>query len=210
MPDFTLEEGFAGPIAGVDEVGRGPWAGPVVAAAVILPRNTETMAILTGLDDSKRLSAKRREALAPLLWEHAEVGLGLATVEEVDEINILRASLLAMTRAVAALPRPPAIALIDGNKAPTLACPAHCVVKGDGKSLSIAAASIVAKVARDRMMAELASEFPAYGWERNAGYGTKTHRVALERFGVTPHHRKSFAPIAKILGATAPRLLDIA
>ena len=196
MPDFSFELAApAGPVCGVDEVGRGPWAGPVVAAAVIL----DSASIPSGLDDSKRLTARRREALFDALMRH-QVGLGVATVAEIDEVNILNATWLAMRRAVAALPVAPGFALIDGNRAPDgLPCPAETVVKGDGRSLSIAAASVVAKVTRDRMMADLARDWPGYGWERNAGYGVAAHAAALRDLGVTPHHRRSFKPIHKML-----------
>ncbi len=201
MPDFALEDSALaeiGPgalIAGVDEVGRGPWAGPVVAAAVILKRKN----VPDGLDDSKALGKARREAVFEAIQEHAIIGYGSASVEEIDDINILQASLLAMTRAVEALGVAPHIALIDGNRAPRLACPARPVVKGDSRSLSIAAASIIAKVTRDRLMADLACEHPAYGWERNAGYGTREHQEALRLVGICPHHRKSFAPIRELM-----------
>ena len=196
LPDFSLERACgATPVCGVDEVGRGPWAGPVTAAAVIFPGEAPL-----GLNDSKKLSAKRREALFDLIFEAGIVGIGEASVEEIDQMNILRASHLAMIRAMAALDLAPAHALIDGNRLPAgLRCPATPVVKGDGRSLSIAAASIVAKVTRDRHMANLSAEFPQYGWERNAGYGVKAHADALAKYGVTPHHRRSFAPIHKIL-----------
>lgn len=196
LPDFSLEHACgATPVCGVDEVGRGPWAGPVTAAAVIFPGEAPA-----GLNDSKKLTAKRREALFDLIFEAGIVGIGEASVEEIDQMNILRASHLAMIRAMAALEQTPAHALIDGNRLPAgLPCPATTVVKGDGRSLSIAAASIVAKVTRDRQMANLSAEFPQYGWEQNAGYGVKAHAEALARYGVTPHHRRSFAPIHKML-----------
>lgn len=196
LPDFSLERACgATPVCGVDEVGRGPWAGPVTAAAVIFPGEAPA-----GLNDSKKLTAKRREALYDLILEAGIVGVGEASVEEIDQVNILRASHLAMIRAMRALGRSPAHALIDGNRLPEgLPCPATAVIKGDGRSLSIAAASIVAKVTRDRQMANLAADHPQYGWERNAGYGVKAHADALARYGVTPHHRRSFAPIHKIL-----------
>ena len=201
MPDFAFEDdalaeiGGEALIAGVDEVGRGPWAGPVVAAAVILKRGN----VPDGLDDSKALTKARREALFDVIRERAIVGCGSASVDEIDELNILQASLLAMTRAVAALGVAPRLALVDGNRAPKLACPARPIVKGDSRSLSIAAASIVAKVTRDRLMADLAREHPAYGWERNAGYGTREHQEALKLVGICPHHRKSFAPIRQLM-----------
>jgi ribonuclease HII len=148
------------------------------------------------IDDSKKLTRPAREALFGALPGFAEIGVGIAERVEIDRLNILQATLLAMQRAMAALARPPAFALVDGNVAPALPCPVRTVVKGDGLSLSIAAASIVAKVTRDRMMAALAIKHPGYGWERNAGYGTAEHRDALKRLGITPHHRRSFAPIA--------------
>ncbi len=182
-------------VAGIDEAGRGPWAGPVVAAAVILDRDHTP----SGLDDSKRLSASRREDLYRALVRGADVGIGVATVDEIDELNILQATFLAMRRAAEAVTAKPELALVDGNAAPGLSCPVRTIVKGDQKCPSIAAASIVAKVTRDRLMTELAREYPNYGWERNKGYGTKDHRQALIRHGVTPHHRRSFKPIHKML-----------
>ncbi len=183
-------------VAGVDEVGRGPLAGPVVAAAVVLNRAS----IPEGLNDSKKLTAKRRGLLTPLLRQSAQVGLGVASVEEIDALNILQASLLAMRRAVADLPVVPDHLLIDGNRLPVdLPCPATPVVGGDGRSPSIAAASIVAKSWRDDVMKEAATQFPGYGWETNAGYPTKCHKSALRDLGATPFHRRSFAPVRDIL-----------
>ncbi|MEO0035479.1 MAG: hypothetical protein RLZZ501_1502 [Pseudomonadota bacterium] len=200
MPDFSLETALGGCVVGLDEVGRGPLAGPVIAAAAWL----DSACAYPGLDDSKRLTARRRQILAAGLADTALVALGRAEVEEIDRLNILQATFLAMRRACDALAerlgRPIDHALIDGPHAPALPCPAHPVVGGDGKSLSIAAASIVAKVHRDALMAELARDFPGYGWERNAGYGTAAHLDALARLGVTPHHRRSFAPVARALG----------
>ncbi|MGB0497493.1 MAG: ribonuclease HII [Rubricella sp.] len=196
MPDLSLETAYPGPVCGVDEVGRGPWAGPVLACAVIL----DPSRVPAGLNDSKKLSARRREALLPAILAHADVGIGRAEVEEIDRIDILAASHLAMCRAIDALAISPATALIDGNRLPAdLPCTGVTVVKGDSLSLSIAAASIVAKVLRDREMADLARAFPGYGWERNAGYGTAEHRAGLKSLGVTPHHRRSFRPIHNIL-----------
>jgi ribonuclease HII len=198
-PDFTFEEDLISRgaicIAGVDEVGRGPLAGPVTAAAVILdPTN-----IPDGLNDSKALSRKKREALEPLIFASAEVSIAHATVEEIDEINILRASHLAMERAIAGLSRVDH-ALIDGNMIPRgLIIPATTIIKGDARSLSIAAASVVAKVCRDRIMVELAQQYPGYGWDTNAGYGSKSHISALHSLGVTPHHRRSFKPVHNML-----------
>jgi ribonuclease HII len=196
MPTLELERSLGGRVAGIDEAGRGPWAGPVVAAAAILDAARLPDALASRLDDSKKLSRPVREALFGPIQDYAEVGVGVADVAEIDSLNILRATLLAMQRAVAALSAPPSSALIDGNIAPSLCCPAHTVVEGDSRCLSIAAASIVAKVTRDRLMAELSLTHPGYGWDHNAGYGTQEHRVALQRLGITPHHRRSFAPIA--------------
>ncbi len=205
-PDFTLELavrrrlGPAARIAGVDEAGRGPWAGPVVAAAVVLGPGPAPRAAGVGVNDSKKLTRARREALYDAITAACETGVGVASVEEIDRLNILEASLLAMRRAVLALPSRPDHALIDGRQTPTgLPCPAAPVIRGDGRSLSIAAASILAKVTRDRIMVELAREHPEYGWDRNAGYGVEAHRVALLQHGVTPHHRRSFRPIHKML-----------
>ncbi len=183
-------------IAGVDEAGRGPLAGPVVAAAVVL----DPARIPEGLNDSKVLSAARRERLLDRLREVAQIGVGLASVEEIDALNILRASHLAMERALAGLPCPPDLALIDGNMIPRgLTLTAEALVRGDARSLSIAAASVVAKVTRDRIMVDLAQHHPGYGWESNAGYPSPAHKAALISLGVTPHHRRSFAPIHNIL-----------
>lgn len=188
-------------IAGLDEVGRGPWAGPVTACAVVL----DPARIPEGLNDSKKLTAARRETLFAQIMDVAEVGLAHVTVEEIDRINILQASMEAMRRALAALPARPDYALVDGNRLPdAMPCPAEPVVKGDARCASIAAASIVAKVTRDRLMVTLAQQYPGYGWETNAGYGTKAHSAGLETLGLTPHHRRSFKPIHKIL--CAPKL----
>ncbi|TAN59249.1 MAG: ribonuclease HII [Rhodospirillales bacterium] len=202
MPDFSLELAAGGRVAGIDEAGRGPWAGPVVAGAVILDAARIPPDIAASLDDSKKLSAARREALfAPLMnggW--AKVGIGMASPGEIDDLNILKATYLAMRRALDALGEIPSLALVDGNRAPPLPCKVQTVVKGDGISLSIAAASIAAKVTRDRLMADLAKRYPGYGWETNAGYGTALHQAALARLGVTPEHRRSFAPVAALVG----------
>ena len=199
MPDFALEKEAGGVVAGVDEAGRGPWAGPVVAAAAILDPNTLPHHVQEQLDDSKKLTAKVRDRLFDALTGNIYQGVGIASVDEIDTQNILAATMLAMQRAVHNLPVQPDIALVDGNRAPDLSCPVRTVVRGDGLSLSIAAASIVAKVTRDRIMAELALKHPGYAWDRNAGYGTKAHREGLDRFGVTEHHRRSFKPIAAYL-----------
>jgi ribonuclease HII len=199
-PDFSFEQaalsrGYTH-VAGVDEVGRGPLAGPVTAAAVILdPAN-----IPDGLNDSKKLSAKKREALCAQLMDVAIVSIAHASVEEIDEINILRASHLAMERAVAGLAVAADYLLIDGNMLPrSLTTPAETIIKGDARSLSISAASIVAKTRRDQLMWDLAQQFPGYGWDTNAGYGSKHHMLALQNLGVTPHHRRSFKPVHNIL-----------
>lgn len=200
-PDFTRETGYGGRVAGVDEAGRGPLAGPVVAAAVVFPYGvTDALAAL--LDDSKKLSAPAREAgFAALAASGAWVGIGAASVTEIGRLNILQASLLAMRRAVLRLPACPDLALVDGNQAPALPCPVQCVIGGDGLSLSIAAASIVAKVVRDRVMARLARRYPAYGWDGNAGYGTASHRAALERVGACRHHRTGFGTVRRLIEA---------
>ena len=194
--DYAFEAALGGVVAGVDEVGRGPLAGPVTAAAVILnPANMPQ-----GLADSKTLTAARRQALFGAIMDSAQVCVAHASVQEIDELNILRASHLAMERAIAGLPRAPDHALIDGNLIPKgLTIPATAIVKGDAKSLSIAAASIIAKVTRDALMVDLAQQFPQYGWDQNAGYPTPAHLAALQTHGVTPWHRRSFKPVHNIL-----------
>ena len=199
-PDFSFEIAARNQghfrIAGVDEVGRGPLSGPVLAAAVVL----DPSRIPTGLDDSKKLPAGRREEIFDEIVALADVGVGQAEVAEIDALNILRASHLAMCRAVVALAGPPDHVLVDGNMLPRgLGRSAEAIVKGDARSMSIAAASIVAKVLRDRIMVDLAQQHPGYGWERNAGYPTKEHLEALQNLGVTPHHRRSFRPVHNIL-----------
>ena len=198
MPDLALERGLPGPVAGIDEAGRGPLAGPVVAAAVILPDRGLPDSLMNRLDDSKKLAPALREELFAELTGRVEIGLGAASVAEIDRLNILQATMLAMARALAHLPRRPTTALVDGNRAPVLPCRVQTVVGGDGLSLSIAAASIAAKVTRDRLMRRLARRHPGFGWERNAGYGTTEHRAALVRAGPTKHHRRSFAPISQL------------
>jgi ribonuclease HII len=198
---FELEavelEIHGGPVAGVDEAGRGPLAGPVVAAAVVLdPGN-----IPDGIADSKTLEAEVRRDLYRKILATAQVGVGVAGVERIDAENILNAALWAMADAVAQLPCRPRLVLVDGNKVPPLLdCPSRAIVRGDAKCLSIAAASIVAKVTRDAMMVELGREYPHYGFERHKGYGTAEHHAAIERHGVTPHHRRSFKSVQLALG----------
>ena len=199
-PDFHFETAAshsgARRIVGVDEVGRGPLAGPVTAAAVWL----NPAAIPSGLNDSKLLSKSQRFALSAVLFEVADVSIAHATVDEIDTLNILRASHLAMIRAIRGLRTAPDFALIDGNLLPNgLPCPAQAIIKGDMRSLSIAAASIVAKVARDAIMVDLAQQHPGYGWETNAGYPTSAHREALKNLGITPYHRRSFKPVYQML-----------
>ena len=201
-PDFALEAAHAalGPVCGVDEVGRGPWAGPVVAGAAIL--NLESSP--EGLNDSKQLSAKRREALAAALWADAGavLALGAASVREIERLGLGPACDLAMVRAIARLRLRPGFALVDGRRLPRgLPCAGLAVVKGDARSQSIAAASIIAKVARDRAMSRLHHRRPFYGWDRNAGYGVSVHAEGILTFGLTPHHRRNFKPIAAIVHA---------
>ena len=200
MPDFSKEDDClsngARLVAGVDEVGRGPLAGPVTAAAVVLNR----ACVPEGLDDSKKLSIKVRDRLFDEIMASAQVSVAHASVSEIDDLNILYASHLAMERAVAGLPSAPCHVLVDGNMVPKkMKVPATALIKGDALSLSIAAASIIAKVTRDRIMVDLAQQHPGYGWETNAGYPTKTHRSALSDLGVTPHHRRSFKTVHNML-----------
>lgn len=194
--ETRMVEGLRGPVCGVDEAGRGAWAGPVMAAAVILNAHC----IPAGLQDSKKLTEPRREVLAKAIWACARVGVGAAGVDEIDRIGVGKANYLAMQRAVAALPIRPRGAIIDGLYAPILpGCETVTMVKGDSKSLSVAAASIIAKVTRDRVMRDIDEKFPAYAWASNKGYGAKAHQTALIEYGITPHHRCSFAPVAKLL-----------
>jgi ribonuclease HII len=196
-PDFTFEQTAIaqGLIpCGIDEAGRGPWAGPVVAAAVILdPKN-----IPPGLNDSKKLNAARREALFDPILQTATVGVGIVNAAAIDEINILQATYLAMSKAIMALKQQPTLALIDGNRAPKISIRTQTIIGGDAKSLSIAAASIIAKVTRDRMMHDLDRQYPGYGFANHKGYGTAHHMESLQRLGSCPEHRRSFAPIAKL------------
>jgi len=201
LPHFQFESAFAGIVAGIDEVGRGPLAGPVVAAAVILPRKLPR-SVAREVDDSKKLTLCARERLDLEIRGCAMVGVGQASVAEIDSINILQASFLAMRRAVAGLTVLPDLALVDGNQHPGLPMQCRMIIGGDGIHLSIAAASIVAKVVRDRLMQKLAETHPEYGWTTNVGYGTLAHRNALKRFGPTPHHRTSFAPVRECFAAS--------
>jgi ribonuclease HII len=204
MPDYSIESRFGGRVAGVDEAGRGPLAGPVVAAAVVFCGGVPA-ALAARLDDSKKLSPERRDAayLALRGCVTAEIGVGAASVAEIARLNILRASLLAMARAVGRLRALPDVALVDGNMPPSLSCQVHCVIGGDALCLSIAAASIVAKVLRDRAMARLSVRFPGYGWHSNAGYATLAHRRALMDLGPTVHHRSGFGTVRLLQAATA-------
>ena len=197
-PNFSIETQFRGLICGIDEAGRGSLAGPVVAAAVILDQDRTP----DGITDSKLLTQVKREHLFRKITTQAAIAVGFSEVEEIDKINILNATLAAMGRAVDNLTPAPAVALVDGNHSPKLDCSAHTVIGGDRLSLSIAAASIVAKVTRDHLMMDLARAYPGYGWEHNAGYGTSEHLAALASNGVTPHHRRSFAPVVRASRST--------
>lgn len=189
-------------ICGIDEAGRGPWAGPVVAAAVVLDPSQP----IAGLADSKTMSEAARESVyADIVARAAAWSVGQASVQEIDALNILQATFLAMRRAVGGLRIAPDLALIDGNRLPDLPCPARAIVRGDASEPAIGAASIVAKVTRDRIMADLDRQYPDYGWAASKGYGTAAHRAALLRFGVTPEHRKSFRPVSNILWPDAAR-----
>lgn len=201
-PDFECESRHGDRVAGVDEAGRGPLAGPVVAAAVVFPTGVPVQ-IWPLLDDSKTLAAPARQAAFDALRasDEVEIGIGAASVDEIARLNILQASLLAMRRAVLRLPRVPDLALVDGNQKPSLPCEVQCYVGGDASSLSIAAASIIAKVTRDCVMARLAVRYPAYRWHENAGYGTAAHRAALYRVGPCRHHRVAFGTVRKLCQA---------
>ena len=210
-PCFKIEKAHPEPLAGVDEAGCAPLAGPVVAAAVVLDR----VRFPRGIDDSKALPAKVREAICAKLYKVARVGVGIASVEEIDRLNIYWARMLAMTRAVEALGFDPAMVLVDGNRCPKWDRPSLAIVSGDAKCRSIAAGSIVAKVTRDAMMRDYAQEYPGYGWETNKGYPTPDHCRALNALGPTPLHRRSFAPVRACLEArgelpvTVQQLMDV-
>lgn len=204
MPDFSLEDKTNHThIMGMDEVGRGPWAGPVVAAGVIIPQEIRREPFIAELNDSKKLSKAKREKLFSIITETCTYGIGIINPEIIDHMNILKASFLAMERAYDQVQSPIESLLIDGNQTPDFvlkrALKAQTVIEGDSLSASIAAASILAKVTRDRIMADLHNEHPHYGWDTNSGYGTKAHQTGLDQFGITPYHRKSFSPIAKRL-----------
>lgn len=196
-PNFSFEDQHHGIVCGIDEAGRGPLAGPVVAAAVIIQRDKMPRAILREINDSKKLTARKREFLFSKIQEFAHVSIAESSVAEIDEINILQASLRAMAKAFDGLALRPAVALVDGNQKPKLPCTIQTIISGDSRSLSIAAASIVAKHYRDMLMTRIANDFPHYGWTSNAGYGTEQHIKAIEIHGITPHHRRSFSPISK-------------
>jgi ribonuclease HII len=198
MPHWKLERSVEGIVIGVDEAGCAPLAGPVVAAAVVLDRKIPRR-LARRIDDSKKLPAEEREEIFARLPDHAQIGVGQASVEEIEQINILRAAQLAMRRAVDSLGVTPALIIVDGNRLPGFSFPTRCVVGGDGISLSIAAASIVAKVTRDREMKSLAESFPGYGWEHNVGYPTPEHRAAIQRLGLTPHHRRTFRAVYEVI-----------
>jgi ribonuclease HII len=209
MPDFAIERQHRGLVCGVDEAGRGPLAGPVVAAAVILDSRRFPRSLRDGLDDSKVLTAQQRAICYRALLRCvdrgvARIGVGAASTQEIDRINILRAALMAMVRAVGVLGVCPDLALVDGNIAPPLSCTVQTVVRGDGLSFSIAAASVVAKVTRDRIMRALAPRYPGYGWGTNVGYATPEHGEAIRRLGITRHHRRSFEPVRLALAGELP------
>ena len=205
MPDWNEENKYTGTIVGIDEAGRGPWAGPVVAGAVVFLNRDIDSELLLSLNDSKKLSAKKREHLYELILEESKkgnlcYGIGVSSAQEIDEINILQATFNAMRRAVEQLSVTPDVALIDGNQTPKpFSCNVKTIIKGDSISMSISAASIVAKVFRDNMMKDLAKKYPYYGFEKNAGYGTKAHIDGLKKYGVIDEHRKSYKPVAEIL-----------
>ncbi len=207
-PTLNHEREFDGTVCGVDEAGYAPLAGPVVAAAVVLPRGPKPRQ-LRGLTDSKLLLARERERFFDVIHRIARVGVGIATVDEIDRLNIFHADMLAMARAVDALDLEPDVALVDGRGKPPVSCRVKTLIKGDRRSLSIAAASVVAKVVRDRLMHELAPHYPGYGWHTNVGYGTDIHYLGLLRKGPTEHHRRSFAPLTTIFGPDGPAITQL-
>ena len=205
MPDFELEKKYGNIVVGIDEAGRGPWAGPVVAGAVVFKDRNCNPELIAMLDDSKKLSAKKREKIYDELHNEAQkgsllLGIGEASVEEIDNLNILQATFLAMKRAFDSLGIVPDIILVDGNQIPScIKYSCKTVVKGDAKCSSIAAASILAKVYRDRLMQQMAERYPHYGFEKNVGYGTAAHIEGLKKHGITPIHRRSYKPIKEFL-----------
>ena len=206
MPDFELEDMHEGPVFGMDEVGRGPLAGPVVAACVHIPEKVRALPFISELKDSKKIAKPKLAVLYGLITQHCIWNVAEVSVKEIDCINILQASLKAMQKSLENCN--PDYALVDGNKMPELPCPAQTIVKGDNKSYSIAAASIVAKVTRDRIMKSLHEEFPYYGWDTNAGYGSKAHMEGINKHGITDHHRKSFAPVKNFLAYGSTRITN--
>lgn len=209
MPDFAFENAHNGPVCGCDEVGRAPLAGPVTAACVYIPPESLNLPLWQEVNDSKKIAKKKREDLTILIKQHAHWGIGEASVTETDQINIVQASFLAMTRAYEQMNHPTTLALIDGNLTPkSFPCATQAIIKGDTKSVSIAAASIIAKTHRDNLMTTLAEQHPHYGWENNAGYPTKQHLEGINAHGITQYHRKSFAPIKNFIefGTTQRRL----
>jgi len=212
IPDFKLEDAFEGPVCGIDEVGRGPLAGPVMAACVYIPPLHRKLAFWREVRDSKLLPAKKRDDLYARIKYYCPHGIGQAGPEEIDGLNIHHATLLAMRRAFEQMHSnseiDPAYVLVDGRFTPQIDCPAQAVIKGDNVSLSIAAAAIIAKVTRDRLMAALHNDFPHYSWHSNAGYGTAAHLKAIRQYGITPQHRRSFAPCAA--PAEAPAKISVA
>ena len=204
-PDLTLEQSINGPVCGLDEVGRGPLAGPVVAACIYIPENVYALPFISEIKDSKKLSHKKLEELYALITTHFEWAIAEKSPQQIDETNILQASLTAMTDAFTQLEARFTHALVDGNKLPQLPCPASAIVKGDNKSISIAAASIVAKVTRDRLMKKLHEQYPYYGWDSNVGYPSKAHLEGIDAHGITQHHRKSYAPVKNFLAYGSTR-----
>jgi ribonuclease HII len=206
-PDYQIEQNCTGPVCGIDEVGRGPLAGPVVAAAVILKPEALRSEIMRAVNDSKKLTSQKRQEICLGLSDIAHIGIGLADVSEIDQHNIYHATFIAMKRAYEDLCAQhnvlPATALIAGNKPPDLPCNMQAIIKGDTKSISIAAASIVAKEFRDDIMKKLADEYPAYGWDTNVGYPTRKHLEGLKIHGVTPHHRRFFKPVSELIAITS-------
>ncbi len=200
-PDFSIEESYNTSCCGIDEAGRGTLVGPVVAACVFIPQENKNLPIWEEINDSKKLSAKKREYLYNRIKQSCCYGIGQATIEEIDNINILNATMIAMKKSYENMGVITDISLIDGNKAPEIENNIQTIIKGDSKSISIAAASIIAKVYRDNILKELGKKYPEYKWDKNSGYGTKEHLEAIYKYGITPYHRKSFAPIKNMIKA---------